>query len=300
LILLYVVMPEIDGFEVCRRLKSEATTGNIPVMFLSASDEIVDKVRGFELGAVDYIAKPFQAEEVLARVQTHLDLRRLYEQAQAVAIDAERQRLARELHDSVTQSLFLAASMAEALPRVWERNPDQARQAMVELRQLTHGALAEMRSMLLEMRPDSLTKQRLGALLRQLAEGMMARTRMDVKTTTIDDDCSLPDDVQVALYRITQEALNNIVKHSRADQIIAGLTCEADQVVLSVQDNGTGFDPQAIERGSPARGLGLGIMRERAQAIGAEFVLNSEPSRGTEVTVTWNEKSEQAGRRRPS
>ena len=93
LILLDVVMPGMDGFEVCQRLKSELTTRNIPIMFLSASDEVVDKVRGFELGAVDYISKPFQAEEVQARVQTHLDLHRLYQQAQAVAVDAERQRL---------------------------------------------------------------------------------------------------------------------------------------------------------------------------------------------------------------
>lgn len=295
LILLDVVMPGMDGFEVCQRLKEEPLTSSIPVLFLSASDDMGHIVKGFEMGGVDYISKPFRAEEVLARVKTHIELHRLYEQAQAVAISAERQRLARELHDSVTQSLFLAASVAEALPRVWERNPDQARQAMVELRKLTQGALAEMRSMLLEMLPDSLIKQRLGPLLRQLADGMMARARMDVKETTIDDDCQLPDDVQIALYRIAQEALNNIVKHSRADETVIGLRCERRQVVLSIQDNGLGFDPHDIEQGSQGRGLGVSIMRDRAKSIGAEFVLNSKPGNGTEVTVIWNDSLDQEG-----
>ncbi len=295
LILLDVVMPEMDGFEVCRRLKSESRTRNIPIMFLSASEEIEDKVKGFELGGVDYIPKPFQAEEVLARVRTHIDLHRLYEQAKILAVDTERQRLARELHDSVTQSLFLAASMAETLPRIWEQNPEKARQALDGLRKLTHGALAEMRSMLLEMRPDSLIDQRIGALLCQLAEGLMARTRMDVDTTTIEDNCPLPDDVQIALYRIAQEALNNIVKHSRADQIMVRLICKPEQITLSIQDDGIGFDLQAIEQGSPVPGLGLGIMRERAKTIGAEFVLHSEPGQGTKITVNWDNGSKGNG-----
>ena len=116
---------------------------------------------------------------------------------------------------------------------------------------------------------------------------MMARTKMEVEKTTIGDDCTLPDDVQIATYRIAQEALNNIVKHSRASRVIVNLKCEPEQIVLTIRDDGNGFDPHTIKQDNPDCCLGLGIMRERAQSINAEFVLNSKPGQGTEITVTW-------------
>ena len=83
LILLDIRLPDMDGFQVCRRLKEDHRTGNIPVIFISGLDEVVDKVKGFAAGGVDYVTKPFQAEELLARVETHLTLRRLQEQIEA-------------------------------------------------------------------------------------------------------------------------------------------------------------------------------------------------------------------------
>ena len=214
-------------------------------------------------------------EDITARKRAEMQLREL-------ATSAEQQRLARELHDSVTQSLFLAASIAETLPHVWENNPDDMPQALSDLRRLTHGALAEMRTTLLELRPADLTKQRLGVLLRQLTDGMLARTKIDV-VTTLEGNRPLPDEVKIALYRIAQEALNNIVKHSQADRAFVILRFEPDHVILNIRDEGRGFDPNATKPGS----MGLDIMQERAQSIEATFVLESEPGRGTEITVTW-------------
>jgi len=147
-----------------------------------------------------------QIDSVVVTTQDITQRKKIEAQLAEAAAATERERLARDLHDAVTQSLFSVAAIAEALPRVWERDPQEARQGLEELRWLTQGALAEMRAMLLELRPAALMEQKLGVLLRQLTDAMMARTRMPV-TTTVVGDCPLPPDVQIALYRIAQESL---------------------------------------------------------------------------------------------
>jgi len=104
----------------------------------------------------------------------------------------------------------------------------------------------------------------------------------------LDDDCHMPTEVQVALYRITQEALNNIIKHARASHAHVNLVCEPGLVKLLVSDDGTGFNPQSVS----SHRLGLDIMRERAQDIGAEFAINSQPDAGTQISVLWEEQQE--------
>ena len=152
---------------------------------------------------------------------------RLYEEAQQVAASQERSRLARDLHDAVTQTLFSASLIAEALPALWESDPAEGRQLLGDLRQLTRGALAEMRSLLLELRPAALIEANLGDLLRQLAESVSGRSGIPVAVSL--EGCpvpDLPDDVHVALYRIAQEALNNVVKHAQAKRVEVALRCE--------------------------------------------------------------------------
>ena len=141
----------------------------------------------------------------------------LYEQAQQAAVVEERSRLARELHDAVTQTLFSASLLAEVLPATWETDQTKGRELLGELRQLSRGALAEMRTLLLELRPSVLADSDLGDLLRQLAEAVTGRTGMLVQVI-VEIETELPVDVRIALYRIAQEALNNIVKHARARQ----------------------------------------------------------------------------------
>jgi signal transduction histidine kinase len=212
----------------------------------------------------------------------------LYEQAQQAAVVQERNRLARELHDAVTQTLFSASLIAEAVPDTWDNDPEEGRQLLEELRQLSRGALAEMRTLLLELRPVALVETDLCDLLRQLAEAATGREGIPV-TVEVEGRCRLPSEVHVALYRIAQEALNNVVKHAHASRAAVTLSLSparaggAGQVELAICDDGRGFDP---ERTPPDR-LGLGIMRERAQAIGAELTLDSRPGQGTEVRVVW-------------
>ncbi|MEJ2736707.1 MAG: GAF domain-containing protein [Anaerolineae bacterium] len=215
---------------------------------------------------------------------------RLYEQAQKLAVMEERQRLARELHDAVTQTLFSASLISEAVPDLWETDPQEGRALLAELRQLSRGALAEMRTLLLELRPAALIEASLRDLLRQLGEAVAGRAGVPV-TVTVDDLGPLPEEVHVAFYRIAQEALNNVVKHAQADQVTVSLRCLDDDsnqfwIELTIYDNGRGFDLAQV----PAERLGLGIIRERAQAIDADLKIESSPGQGTRIAVAWKEK----------
>jgi PAS domain S-box-containing protein len=207
---------------------------------------------------------------------------------EAAAAGAERERLARDLHDAVTQSLFSVSAIAEALPMIWERDRTEARRGLEELRQLTKGALAEMRTLLLELRPSALTEQELDVLVQQLAEAMTSRTRTPV-TTRVTGECNVPTEARIALYRIAQEALNNVVKHAGASRATIDLHCQPGYARLRISDDGRGFDPKV---GHPGQ-LGLEIMRERAQDIGAQLHIESQPGRGTRILVEWSGSQEE-------
>jgi signal transduction histidine kinase len=208
---------------------------------------------------------------------------RLHAQTQHVAAQEERNRLARELHDAVTQTLFSASLIAEVLPRMWQRQPELAGARLEELRRLTRGALAEMRALLLELRPTALSEMPLADLLRQLVEASMARTTINANLTIRGEARDLPNDVQVALYRLAQESLSNVSKHAQANNAEVRLIWAADQLCLEIGDDGRGFDPLAIPRGH----LGIGFMRERAAAIGASVCIESQARAGTTVSIRW-------------
>ncbi len=210
---------------------------------------------------------------------------RLYEQAQRLAAVEERSRLARELHDAVTQTLFSASLIAEVVPRVWQNDPQEGYQQLEEIRILTRGALAEMRTLLLELRPEALSKSKMGDLLSQLGRAMTGRTGLPVQVTS-EDEWILPPDVQMALYRIAQEALNNVGKHANASQVDVHFACEPGRATLSISDDGQGFDVDNIPPGH----FGVSIMRERTESIGTVLEITSQPGAGTRVIVNWQQQ----------
>ena len=215
---------------------------------------------------------------------------RLREDAQQAAALAERQRLARELHDAVTQTLFSANLIAEILPDLQRVDPDAFLERIADLRRLTRGALAEMRTLLLELRPVALVETPLRDLIRQLVEATTARTRLSVEMVLSDKPDILPPDAQTTLYRIAQEALHNVVKHAKARTLTVELTCHPTCAKLTVTDDGHGFDPQQIS----GEHFGLHIMRERAASIGAELTIDSQPQQGTRIRVEWADSEEQS------
>lgn len=208
----------------------------------------------------------------------------LAKKAAQEAVTAERTRLARDLHDAVTQTLFSSSLIAEVLPDLWGMDIEEAKNSTEELRQLTRGALAEMRTLLLELRPATLTQTRLSDLIKQLCEAFIGRSRLPIKLN-IEGDRKLPPEVQVAFYRIAQESLNNVFKYARATEVNVSLFLSASGAHFEVCDNGIGFDMSTAKPTS----LGMRIMHERAEAIGADFHLSSTPGSGTCIEVIWNE-----------
>ena len=210
----------------------------------------------------------------------------LYEQAQELAVLEERQRLARNLHDAINQSLFSAGLIAEVLPRVWGQDQDLARRSLEDLRRLTRSAQAEMRALLAELRPSTLIDSDLDELLQLLGNALSGRIDIPV-VVTVTGEIILPAKVQVAFYRVCQEALSNVAKHAKATRVEINLKEEGDTVELRVRDNGIGFDLDQTFSGH----YGLGMMRERAEAVGAQLSITSRPGHGTELTVRWTNPS---------
>jgi signal transduction histidine kinase len=190
----------------------------------------------------------------------------------------------------VTQTLFSASLLADTTPRIWEKDQAIARQNLTQLSRLLRGALAEMRTLLFELRPAAMQDQTLGQLLGPLAEAARARARATVNLR-IEGDCVLPENATMALHRIAQESLNNVAKHAEATQVDVNLVCGPEGIVLSITDDGRGFDVASV----PAGHHGLNIMRERAQKIGAIVQVEGNPGGGTQVVVTWSDQRERDG-----
>ena len=208
---------------------------------------------------------------------------RLVGQASELAAAEERQRLSRELHDAVNQTLWTASLTADSLLRDVEDGSELHRR-LQRLRTLTSGAQAEMRTLLLELRPQELVEVDVRELIGQLVAAMECRKKMEV--TVELEPVELDPAQRVAFYRIAQEALTNITRHSAASVVSLTLRKRNDatasrSVELRIVDNGRGFDVDNVTPGH----LGLSIMRERADAIGAELELRAAPGHGTDLTL---------------
>ncbi|TAK14693.1 MAG: PAS domain S-box protein [Anaerolineae bacterium] len=211
----------------------------------------------------------------------------LYGHARELAVLEERQRLARNLHDAVNQSLFSAGLIAEVLPRLWDKDPESARDSLEDLRKLVRGAMSEMRALLAELRPSTLVDAELGDLLRLLTSAFTGRTDIPA-AVSVTGTGVLPADVQVAVYRICQEALYNVAKHSHAKNVELILSQEECAFELKLKDNGKGFNPEQLASGH----YGLSMMRERAEAAGVQLLIASQPGQGTELTLRWQDGKE--------
>jgi len=257
---------------------------------------VLGEVAGFLVITTDQAGRTFTkdelglAETVAADVSKAMESTRLQEQEREAAAMEERSRLARDLHDAVTQTIYSASLIAEMLPRVWERNPEEGKRSLIKLRQLVRGALGEMRTLLFELRPDALAAADLEILVVQLSNAFTGRTRVPVDMT-VEGDSVIPEKVKLGLYRITQEVFNNIAKHSGANRVYMTLQVGEERVILAIRDNGMGFDPETI---SPDR-MGLQILRERAEDIGAALEIESIPGEGTFIKVEWKKMTKNQG-----
>jgi signal transduction histidine kinase len=311
LVLLDVRMPGMDGYEVCRRLKADARTRDVPVIFLSALRETEDKVHAFRLGAVDYIAKPYQPDEVLARVRTHVELRRLQasleervaertaqhreaerrlqqSQTQLRELAAfqenvreqERSRIARELHDELGQSLT-----ALRMDLGWLKNKCVGIDGAVAERLTASLGLVErtveaVRRISEDLRPRMLDDLGLAAAVEHHVDRFSARTGIACSLAMNREEFDIGGAQATALYRIVQEALTNIARHARATRVIIRIEQLDEGMHLMVEDDGCGFTETAA-----GDKFGLVGMRERVQMLAGRLQVDSAAGHGTAIDV---------------
>ncbi|MES1026584.1 response regulator [Gloeocapsa sp. BRSZ] len=309
LILLDINMPVMNGYEVCQRLKANPSTQRIPVIFISALNEVFDKVKAFTVGGVDYITKPFQVEEVLVRVENHLKLTRLQAQLQAqnsrlqqaevelrkaleqervlnqrieeMATLEERNRIARDIHDSLGHSLVALNIQMETALTLWQQDPDTAYTFLAEAKQLGSQALSAVRQSVSEIRSDPLQGQTLEIAIAALVQNFHHTTGI-LPECCIDLSQPLSSVLSTAVYRIIQEGLTNICKYAAATGVKICIQTTQTELLLVLEDNGKGFrvDENRI-------GFGLQGMRERTAALGGNLEMQSEPGSGCRITARF-------------
>lgn len=221
-------------------------------------------------------------ENIAADVASALENARLNQQAQQAAVDVERQRLARDLHDSVTQSLYSLTLLANGWGTMAQNNkltdiPGSFRQ-LVEVGQQ---ALKEMRLLIHQLRPPILEEAGLTGALRQRLEAVERRVDIKTRLHADGDVDALPLDTQEQLFQIAQEALNNSLRHAEASQVLIEISLEKNVVVMAIEDDGMGYDPD-----NTLAGMGTVSMRERARQIGGSVLVRSALNAGTTVEVT--------------
>jgi signal transduction histidine kinase len=213
--------------------------------------------------------------------QREREMRRLYQQAQELAALQERQRLARELHDSVSQALYGISLGAHTLREALESNdPEQSLESLEYVITLAEAGLAEMHALIFELRPESLESEGLVAALQKQVAVLRARYELTVEAD-LGDEGDLSLEWKEALYRIAQEAMHNIVKHAHASTVLLRLANEERELILEIKDDGKGFDPT---RAFPGH-LGLFSMQERAERLGGTLTIESTPGQGTCIQV---------------
>jgi len=232
------------------------------------------------LAGLTYLVTNRQQRLALAVERRSAEIAVVNARLQAAALE-ERQRLARELHDSVSQALYGIGLGAQTARRLVERDPARAVEPLDYVLSLTKAAIAEMRALIFELRPDSLEREGLAAALARQAEAVAMRHKLELHSAFCAEP-ALSLEAKEALYRIAQEALSNIARHARAGRVELTLSVGEGSVTLAISDDGVGFDTQREYPGH----LGLRSMAERAQGVGGRLEVTSAPGQGSWVLVT--------------
>jgi signal transduction histidine kinase len=312
LILLDMRMPHMDGLEACRQLKARKESSEIPVVFVSGSTDAETRVEGLALGAVDFVIKPFDRAELLARIRTHLELSRLRSQLESqvtlrttelernqTALEEYKQRLqeltagllnaqenasralARDLHDVFSQELSLLATQIFILQKESESNGELASR-LSELGQRSVRLAHNLHRTSRELHPTILEDLGLKAALAEECDTFQERSRIRTQFTAENIPVTLPASVSVCLYRVTQESLRNIGKHATNCNAVRVMLSGSQGVTLRIEDNGEGFNLDDAHRKG---GLGLISIAERVRLVNGSLSIHSEPGKGSTLEV---------------
>lgn len=289
LILLDVMMPAMDGFEVCRRIRSTPQLAEVPIIILTALDDHASLMAGIESGADDFLTKPVNRQELVARVRTITRLNRyrtlieqresLREMAERVVItqEEERKRISRDLHDDLGQ--VLTTQLFE-LRKLQEEATSPGKMLFARLQMLhdqTNDIFQTIHRLAQDLRPPALDTLGLNLALKNYCAEFTRRTQIPVTFECDQGFPEYPDIYEITLYRTLQEALTNVVKHAQASQVWVEMNLDEDHIMLTVQDNGQGFDTSQEQ----SNGIGLSGLRERLTLVGGSLHISSSSERGT-------------------
>lgn len=250
------------------------------------------RARGRVIGLLSVVAAPGRSftdieidllDSVGDQIAVLVENGYLHRQAEELAVLEERNRLARELHDSVTQSLYSLNLFAEAgLRLVRSKNRDRLAECLRQLKETSRQSLKEMRLLVHELRPMDLEEEGLIGAIQQRLDAVEGRANVEAQLIVEGDIDELPDEVEEQLFRIAQEALNNALKHSQASLLTVRIRADDDQIELIIEDDGKGFD---VEEAEGEGGMGLDIMEERVEGLDGELTVDSEVGEGTTIKV---------------
>jgi two-component system sensor histidine kinase/response regulator len=302
LILLDIMMPGMDGFEVCRRLKSHPVSRFIPVIFISALGVTDQKLQAFRAGAVDYITKPFQSEEVAARVHTHLQLatieelrREIAERKRAEQVlqasqdklsaltaelslteERERRRIAQALHDHVVQNLALGKLK---LDQALKKGLIPAGTAVTDLLGILDGSMRDLRNLSSDLSHPLLYEIGLKSAIESQGERLAMEHGFSLAVSG-DEAMELREDVRVTLFQVARELLINVVKHARASAVAVLIAVKEGSACLEVVDDGAGFDLDTCQEG-----FGRAHIRQRVALLGGTMMISTAAGMGTSVVI---------------
>jgi signal transduction histidine kinase len=270
-VLLDLLMPRMDGYQVLEQIKGDDALRRIPVIVISSMDDMDSIVRCIEMGATDYLSKPFNPVLLHARQLAQV----------TAAQEEERQRIAQELHDGLGPTLASLSIRLRTISKVLEKDSQPVAAQLKELAHLAQGSIQDVRRLIYDLRPVALDELGLVAALREYL-GRCKREQGLTIEFVADEGDRLPAPIGTALFRIVQEAMNNIARHARAHRVDVALGRSSEHVTLRIADDGQGFDPR-VPRSE--RHLGLWSMRERVEQLGGRFEITSAPGQGTVLTA---------------
>jgi signal transduction histidine kinase len=300
LILLDVMMPGMDGFKVCRRIRSTPQLAEVPIILLTALDDRDSLLQGIESGADDFLHKPVDRQELVARVRTITRLNRyrtlmeqrenLKEMAERLiaAQEQERLRISRELHDDLGQALTTHMLALRNFQDDLSLPVAELFAGLQALYEQSHEIAIKIRRLAQDLRPPILEALGLKQSMQTYCSKFTEHTQLPVVVEIDPDLPALPDIYNVTLYRVLQEALTNVAKHAQASRTWVELSVDDNSINLVIQDNGLGLH----SKDNPTGGIGLKGMHERLSLVGGKLLLRSAKEGGTILTATLPMKTE--------
>jgi signal transduction histidine kinase len=284
-VLMDVSMPELDGFELAEMIRQHPRFQKTAIIFISAVHLTdLDRLKGYQRGAVDYISVPVVPELLRAKVSVFAELHRRAHQLQILNSelrrlsvrlitmqDEERRRIARELHDGLGQELVAAKIL---LHRASQQNSDAARGSASDAAEIIDRGIQQVRSMSHLLHPPLLDEVGLVSALRWYLEGFSQRSGIETEIDVEPSEFSrLTPELETAIFRIVQESLSNVLRHSNAHKAWVTLNVKEGQVVATVRDDGRGIDKRIAEQQPGSIGIGISGMGQRAKEFGGELRL---------------------------